>query len=81
MKKYHSENRAAFAGALSFAFLTSSFAVVMQFFKGNVLDYAIEGEIQATLRYGLLLIIFILGEVFFHYIYRQFNAKHIVRST
>lgn len=31
------------------------FAVVLQFFKGDVLDYAIAGDTQATLRYAILL--------------------------
>lgn len=41
MKKYFKKNRACFIGALIFTLISSLFAIVLQFFKGDVLDYAL----------------------------------------
>ena len=72
MKKYHKHNRSFFVGALVSIFISTVFAVVLQFFKGDVLDYAIAGELSATVKYAVLLIAFILGEVLFYFGYKQF---------
>ncbi len=81
MKKYQRRNRAAFFGALVFIFLSNAFAVVLQFFKGDVLDHAIAGETGTTIKYVLLLISFILGEVLFYYVYKRFCAGYITGCT
>ena len=51
MRKYQKRNRAVFFGALICIFISNALAVVLQFFKGEVLDYAIAGEIQNTIKY------------------------------
>ena len=61
MKKYQKRNRAAFSGALFCMLSSNTFAVVLQFFKGDVLDHAIAGEISTTIKYALLLISCILS--------------------
>ena len=81
MKLYHRRNRAAFWGALFCILCSNALAVVLQFFKGDVLDHAIAGELQETIRYGSLLISFILGEVLFYYFYRRCSAKYAVGCT
>ena len=81
MKKYHKHNRSFFVGALVSIFISTVFAVVLQFFKGDVLDYAIAGELYATVKYAVLLIAFILGEVMFYFGYKQFNARYVVGCT
>lgn len=81
MKKYHQRHRAAFFGALVCILSSNIFAVVLQFFKGDVLDYAIAGEFHATLRYALLLLSFIAGEVLFYYLYKRCSARYVAGCT
>ncbi len=81
MKKYHQRNGAAFCGALFCILSSNTLAVVLQFFKGDVLDHAIAGEINTTIRYALLLILFILGEVLFFYLYKRCSTKYVVGCT
>lgn len=81
MKKYQKHNSAYFVGALVCILISTAFAVVLQFFKGGVLDHAIAGETQTTIKYTVLLIAFILGEVLFYFGYRQFSARFVVGCT
>ena len=48
MKKYQKRNSRYFIEALVCIFIGTVFSVTLQFFKGDVLDYAISGEIQKT---------------------------------
>lgn len=81
MKKYQKSNRRYFAGALFSILIGTIFAVVLQFFKGNVLDYAAAEDVQNTVRYGFLLIGFILCECLFYFLYDRFSAKFVVGCT
>lgn len=81
MKKYQKKNRIYFVGALVSILISTLFAVVLQFFKGDVLDYAVAGEMQATIKYAVLLIVFILCEVLTYFRYRQFSAKFAIGCT
>lgn len=81
MKKYRKENRLWFVLAWFCIFISNFFAVVLQFFKGDVLDYALQGNRQATLKYAALLIGFILTEVFFYFAFTLFRAKFVVGCT
>lgn len=81
MKKYQRKNSVYYIGALVFILISTVFAVVLQFFKGDVLDYAIAGDVGTTFRYAALLIGFILGEVLFYYGYRRFSARFSVGCT
>ena len=78
MKKYHQQYSAPFYGALVCVLVSTAFAVVLQFFKGNVLDRAIAGDIGATARYAAALFAFILGEVLFYFAYKRYAARYIV---
>ncbi len=78
MKKYLQKNSAYYIGALVFILISNLFAVVLQFFKGNVLDYAIAGETETTIQYAILLIGFILGEVLFYYCYLRASNRFAV---
>ncbi len=78
MKKYLRKNRACYLGAVVFVLISTVFAVVLQFFKGDVLDCALAGDGRTTLRYAALLIIFILGEVLFYYLYRRSGDRFSV---
>lgn len=81
LKKYKKKNRVWFAAAWLCILISNLFAVTMQFFKGDVLDYAIQGEGQTTVKYAVLLFAFILGEVSFYFMYNQFSARYIVGCT
>ena len=81
MNKYQKRNKARFAGALVCIFISNAFAVILQFFKGDILDNAISGETGATLQSIILLITFILGEILFYFGYRQFSARFVVGCT
>lgn len=81
MKTYHKRNRAYFIGALVFVLISTLFAVVLQFFKGDVLDYAVAGEISSTIRSAILLVCFILCETLFYFFYKRFVAGYVVGCT
>lgn len=81
MKKYQKHASVYLIGALVFILTSTVFAVVLQFFKGDVLDYAIAGDTQATLRYAILLAAFILSEILLYFGYRQFSARFVVDCT
>ena len=81
MRKYFMQNSSYCLGALFFVLISTAFAVVLQFLKGDVLDYAVAGKIQTTLRYSLLLIVFILCEVILYFFYKRLSAKFIVGCT
>ena len=81
MKTYRKKNRVHFIGALVSVFLSNLFAVVLQFFKGNVLDFAVAGELQTTVQYALLLIAFILCEVLCYFCCQRFCARFVTGCT
>ena len=67
MKKYTRKNRGWFMAAWICILASNFFAVILQFFKGDVLDFAIQGATKETIKYAILLISFILCEIFFIY--------------
>ncbi|MBO5869784.1 MAG: ABC transporter ATP-binding protein [Clostridia bacterium] len=81
MKKYQKSNRRYFIGALVSILISTCFGVVLQFFKGDVLDFAVEGDVQNAIYYAVLLIGFIFCEVFGFYLYDRFSAKFVVGCT
>ena len=81
MKKYFKKNRACFIGALFTAFISTLFSVVLQFFKGDVLDYAVAGDISNAVKFAALLMSFILGEIGFDFCYKQLRAVFVARCT
>ena len=81
MKKYQQSNRRYFAEALICVLVGTVFAVVLQFFKGDVLDYAAAGEMQKTFHSAILLIGFILCEVFFFFLYNLCSAAFVTGCT
>lgn len=81
MNKYESKNCHHLVGALLSILISNTFAVYLQFFKGDVLDYAVIGNTANVIRYGNLLLLFIFCEILFYFIYRQFSAKFVVGCT
>ena len=81
MKEYEYRNRRYFAGALISILCSNLFAVSLQFFKGDVLDYAVAGDVNSTILYGTLLIAFILCEVFLYFVHKRLAAKFVVGCT
>lgn len=81
MKNYQKRNRPYFVGALFSIFIGTVFGVILQFFKGKVLDYAAAGEVDKTLLYGGLLFAFILCETLGFFLYDRFSAKFVAGCT
>ena len=81
MKKYEYKNCRYFIGALVSILCSNLFAVSLQFFKGDVLDYAVAGDMNNTVLYGALLIAFILCEVLFYFVYKRQSAKFVIGCT
>ena len=78
MNTYHNKNRACFAGALISILISNTVAVALQFVKGEVLDFAILGDIRATANYASLLISLILFEIMLHFCYNRLSAMYVV---
>ncbi len=78
MKTYHKHNRHHFAAALICIFFSTVFAVTLQFFKGDVLDFASAGKMEQTVRSAAVLMVSILGEVGFFYLFQRFSAKYAI---
>ena len=78
MKTYEHANRRSYFAALFCTLLSSGFAVVLQFFKGAVLDFALAGQMAETVRYALLLILFILLEVGGYYLFTRFSDRYVI---
>ena len=81
MRKYEYRNCRYFIGALVAILCSNLFAVSLQFFKGDVLDYAVAADLSNTVLYGALLIAFILCEVFFYFVYKRQSAKFVIGCT
>lgn len=81
MNQYIKRNKAHFFRALVCILISNALAVVLQFYKGDVLDHALAGETLAALRYAVLLLVFILGETLFYFGYRQFGARFVTGCT
>ena len=81
MKEYRKQNRRHFAAALVSVLISTIFAVWLQFFKGDVLDFAVAGEIGSTIRYAGLLVLFILCEVVSFFCYNRFSARFVAGCT
>lgn len=81
MKKYIRNNRSVFIGAIVCVLIGTISATILQFFKGNLLDYAIAGNVNNAIKYAALLIGFILLEIGFHYCYDRLIARFVVNCT
>lgn len=81
MKKYELKNILYFIGALSSILISTLFAVCLQFFKGNVLDYAVIGDASGTFYSGVLLLLSIFCEIVFFFVYRRFSIRFVVACT
>lgn len=64
MRQYQKRNRFYYFTALGAIFISTIFAVTLQFFKGRILDSALTGDGFTAIRCVLLLLFFILCEVF-----------------
>lgn len=78
METYERANRRSYLAALLCTLLSSVFAVALQFFKGSVLDHALAGQLPETVRYALLLILFILLEVGGYYLFLRFSDRYAI---
>lgn len=81
MRKYFKQNLTSFTGLFICVFFSTAFAVVLQFFKGDILDYALSGNLRQSLHYGGLLIGFIFLEVLFFYFYVRLRNRFTAGCT
>lgn len=81
MKKYIKSNFKSLLLAIAFSILAASFAVKVQFLKGDVLDHALARDLSHTLDYGLKLGIFIILELGFFYLYDRARGKFAVDAS
>lgn len=81
MKKYEKNNRRYFVGALASILSGTVFGVVLQFFKGDVLDYAAAGAVEKTIACAMLLFGCILCEVFCYFLYDWLRGEFVVGCT
>lgn len=77
MKKYLRKNQVWFAGACALVFASNGFAVVLQFFKGDVLDWALAQNLGETVKYAGLLAGFILCEVLCYFLHAVCKAEFV----
>ncbi len=81
MNKYVQKYRLLFIGAIISILISTAFAVLLQFFKGNVLDYAVTGNSHETIKYAIYLFGCILVEIGFYYLYSLLSARFVVNCT
>lgn len=81
MKQYQKRNRLYYFAALASILLSTLFAVILQFFKGRILDSSIAGDRFTAIRCALLLLLFILCESFFYFVYAWFTARFVTGCT
>ena len=81
MKKYELKNRHYFIGALLSIVISNLVAVYLQFFKGDVLDYAVARDGKNVIFYGCLLLASILCEVLFYFVHRLLSDKFVIGCT
>lgn len=70
MKQYQKRNRLYYFSALVAIVISTIFSVTLQFFKGDILDSALAGELSAAIMWIALLLIFILCESLFLFFIR-----------
>lgn len=78
MKTYEKTNRRHFAAAILCTFLSSLCAVVLQFLKGDVLDFAAAGEGMRAIRSGGMLLALILGECLFYFLFMRTSDRYAI---
>lgn len=78
MKTYEKTNRRHFVAAFACTFLSSLCAVVLQFLKGDVLDFAAAGDSLRALRSGGMLLALILGECLFYYLFLRTSDRYAI---
>lgn len=81
MKIYQKSNRRYYIGALISVLIGTILGVILQFFKGDVLDYAAAGDVQNTVYSAALLFGFILCEICGYFFYDRFSAKFVAGCT
>lgn len=81
MKSYSKRNRLFYVVALSAILVSTIFSVTLQFFKGDILDAALAGNPSRALRCILLLLLFLLCENLFYFLYAWYTAKFVTGCT
>ena len=78
MRKYLKEEKKILALSLLFSLIASVVAIRIQFFKGEMLDFAISKEFKSTINIGLILLFLIGVEIASQYFFNYFRGKYSV---
>jgi len=71
MNRYLKKHSSTLVMSVVFTFLSSGFAILVQFFKGNVFDFALAGNGHMSLLYGIALGSLIILEISSYYFYNR----------
>ncbi len=63
-----------------FVLMAGVMGTAIQFFKGNLLDYALAGRSDASFKFGVILLVAIAIELVTYYGYYHFRSKFSVNN-
>lgn len=81
MIRYIKKERNYFLLTFIFTFLSSLFAALLQFMKGDLLNSALDHKEQTIIFYIILLVVFMLLECGFDYLYNEMRSRFTVECT
>ena len=71
MKQYIKKNQKWLVFTTVCIMMSNGFAVALQFIKGDVLNSALSKDFHYLMQYTMLLIVFMLVECIFYFLYNQ----------
>ncbi|NLC40396.1 MAG: ABC transporter ATP-binding protein [Clostridiaceae bacterium] len=80
MKRYIRPQVGIFAFAVLFSLTAAGAAILVQFTKGNLLDQALAGLSNDTIRFILILLALIIFEIFCYYLFDRMRGLYFVRA-
>lgn len=81
MKKYIYKNKYILVSALFFSFITTIFAIGVQFIKGDILDIAVSKKLNLVIVYSIILITLVLLECLTNYFFNQYRMKYAIKCA
>lgn len=78
MKQYIKKNQKWLIFTTVCIMMSNGFAVALQFIKGDVLNSALSKDFHYLMQYTMLLIVFMLVECIFYFLYNQARSKFTV---
>lgn len=81
MKKYIYKNKYILVSAMFFSFITTIFAIGVQFIKGDILDIAVSKNLNLVIVYSIILITLVLLECLTNYFFNQYRMKYAIKCA